>query len=218
VVACALPMVLWSLLVDRVTAIPRPGIDWDAPRRPWRALREISLTKIVGLWATWTGIAAFYFLGRWYWQGNYLFAMNLLAGVLPFLLALSVPYVLWLDRRLIEPRDGAYALGGCWRASRTTRRRWWGICAPGRSRRSSPRSCCRSCRPTGTSSSRATWTASSPPARPRLCADHADVPGRCGVRDGGYVLTMRRSTRISARPAPMRRLGAALICYPARSC
>src|SRR3546814_1014386 len=24
---------------------------------------------------------------------------------------LSIPYVLWLDRRLVEPRDGAYALG-----------------------------------------------------------------------------------------------------------
>src|SRR3546814_14832883 len=29
----------------------------------------------------------------------------------PFVFVLSIPYVLWLDRRLVDPKDGAYALG-----------------------------------------------------------------------------------------------------------
>src|SRR3546814_19871673 len=48
---------------------------------------------------------------RYYWEGNYAFAMDLLVLAAPWLLLVSVPYMLWLDRRLIEPRDGCYAFG-----------------------------------------------------------------------------------------------------------
>jgi hypothetical protein len=52
-----------------------------------------------------------YCIGRWYWDGAYLFSMYVLGvGSIP-LLVLSVPYVLWLDRRLKEPRDGAWHFG-----------------------------------------------------------------------------------------------------------
>lgn len=111
VVACALPMVMWSLLVDRVHRNASTGIDWDMPPRPWRAAFDTALVKIAGLWATWLGIAIFYCLARWYWQGNYHFAMDLFAWSAPGLLLLSVPYVTWLDRRLKEPRDATYAFG-----------------------------------------------------------------------------------------------------------
>ncbi|WP_324751081.1 isoprenylcysteine carboxylmethyltransferase family protein [Sphingomonas sp. LY54] len=110
-VACGVPMVAWSLLVDKVHRNASTGIDWQVPPRPWSESFDISLAKIVGLWATWAGIASLYCIARWYWDGNYLFAMNVLGvGSLP-LLVLSVPYVLWLDRRLKEPRDGAWQLG-----------------------------------------------------------------------------------------------------------
>jgi protein-S-isoprenylcysteine O-methyltransferase Ste14 len=56
-------------------------------------------------------IAAVYFLGRWYWVGNYLYAMRVLSLVLVPLLLASIPYVLWLERWLVEPRDGAWAVG-----------------------------------------------------------------------------------------------------------
>ncbi len=110
-VACGLPMVLWSLFIDRVHRNPSTGIDWDAPPRPLRETVDISLTKLAGLWTTWCVLAIFYAVGRWYWQSTYLFAMDFLLIAAPVLVVLSVPYVLWLDRRLIEPRDGAYALG-----------------------------------------------------------------------------------------------------------
>jgi len=37
--------------------------------------------------------------------------MEMLAAAAPVLVALSIPYVLWLDRRLADPRDGAHAFG-----------------------------------------------------------------------------------------------------------
>lgn len=107
---CGLPMVLWSLLVDKVHRNPSTGIDWSL-RRPWNESIDISMVKLAGLWATWGIIATFYAVGRWYWQGNYLFAMEFLMAVTPWMVGLSIPYVLWLDRRMVEPRDGAHAFG-----------------------------------------------------------------------------------------------------------
>lgn len=111
VIACGLPMILWSLLVDKVHRNPSTGIDWQAPPRPWRAVLDISLVKIAGLWATWLAIAIFYCLARWYWSGNYHYSMNLFMGAAPWLVLFSVPYVVWLDRRLVEPRDATHAFG-----------------------------------------------------------------------------------------------------------
>jgi protein-S-isoprenylcysteine O-methyltransferase Ste14 len=111
VVACGVPMALWSLLIDKVQRNPSTGIDWQGPPRTWRDARDTAAVKIAGLWATWAIVGFVYFLGRWYWRGDYLFAMDTLGAALPLLLIGSVPYVWWLDRRLIEPRDGAWAFG-----------------------------------------------------------------------------------------------------------
>jgi protein-S-isoprenylcysteine O-methyltransferase Ste14 len=111
VLACGVPMLLWSLLVDRVHRAPTTGIDWDKPARPFGETFDASITKLAGLWTTWGLIALFYGIGRWYWADNYLFAMQFMMVALPLLLVLSVPYVLWLDRKLVEPCDGAWAFG-----------------------------------------------------------------------------------------------------------
>ena len=111
VVCCGLPMVLWSLIVDRVHRNPSTGLDWSRPLTPWRETVDVSLVKLTGLWATWGAIAIVYCTGRWYWDGDYLFAMDVLQGAVPVILPLSIPYVLWIDRRLAEPRDGAFAFG-----------------------------------------------------------------------------------------------------------
>lgn len=110
-IACGVPMVLWSLLIDKVHRSPSTGIDWDAPPRPLKDTIDISLVKITGLWTIWAVIACAYCIARWYWRGNYLYAMELLAWSAVPMLLLSVPYVLWLDRRLVEPRDGAWHFG-----------------------------------------------------------------------------------------------------------
>jgi len=109
-IASGLPMVLVSILVDKVHLRPSTGIDWANPR-PLRDVIDGSITKIAGLWATWALIGFIYCVGRWYWRGNYLFAMDLMRDAAPVLFVGAVPYVLWLDRVLINPRDGAWHFG-----------------------------------------------------------------------------------------------------------
>ena len=105
-----LPMVLWSVFVDKVHRRASTGIDWSRPRS-LASVRDISITKIAGLWGTWAIIGCLYCLARWYWGGQYLFAMQVLGAAIVPLLVLSVPYVLWLDRVMVNPKDHAWHFG-----------------------------------------------------------------------------------------------------------
>ena len=109
-VASGLPMVLWSVFVDKVHRNPSNGLAWDA-KRDGHATRNISFTKLTGLWATWAVLAALYAIGRWYWDGQYLFAMKVLGFAAVPALVLSIPYILWLDRRMKDPRDATWHFG-----------------------------------------------------------------------------------------------------------
>ena len=104
VAACGLPMVLWSLFVDKVHRRPSTGLDWSL-KRPVADVLDTSIIKIAGLWATWAGIAALYMLCRWYWAGNYLFSMEVFTLIAIPLVIASVPYVVWLDRYMVSPRE-----------------------------------------------------------------------------------------------------------------
>ncbi|VWX52774.1 isoprenylcysteine carboxylmethyltransferase family protein [Novosphingobium sp. 9U] len=106
----ALPMVAWSLLVDKVHRRPSTGIDWSL-RGAWRETFDVSITKLAGYWATWAAIGFSYCLGRWYWDGQYLFAMDVIGTFAVPMFVLSVPYVLWLDRKLVDPRDATWHFG-----------------------------------------------------------------------------------------------------------
>jgi protein-S-isoprenylcysteine O-methyltransferase Ste14 len=110
-VACGVPMLLWSIFVDKVHRSPSTGLDWANPPRALKDVSDVSLVKIVGLWAIWGIIGSLYCIARWYWDGAYLFAMYVLGAAAIPMVVLSVPYVLWLDRRLAEPRDGAWHFG-----------------------------------------------------------------------------------------------------------
>jgi protein-S-isoprenylcysteine O-methyltransferase Ste14 len=110
IACCGVPMVLWSLIVDKVHRAPSTGIDW-ATRAALRDTIDVSVTKLAGLSATWAGIALIYATGRFYWQGNFAFAMWCFGYAAPVLFLGSVPYVLWLDRYVVAPKDGAWHLG-----------------------------------------------------------------------------------------------------------
>jgi protein-S-isoprenylcysteine O-methyltransferase Ste14 len=105
-----LPMVLWSVMVDKVHRDPATGIDWSRRRR-FADVVQVSAVKLIGLWLTWALIGAAYCIARWYWVMPYRFAMQVLGAALVPMVVLSVPYVLWLDRRLLEPRDMAWHFG-----------------------------------------------------------------------------------------------------------
>ena len=110
VFVAGLPMVAWSLLVDKVHRRPSTGIDWDTVR-PAGSTLDVSVTKLAGLWATWALIGFIYCIQRYYWRGTWLFAMETIELLAVPMFLLSVPYVLWLDRRLVNPRDGAWHFG-----------------------------------------------------------------------------------------------------------
>jgi protein-S-isoprenylcysteine O-methyltransferase Ste14 len=105
-----LPMIAVTLLVDKAHRRRSTGIDWSRPRR-LRDTIEVSAIKIAGLWLTWLIIAGLYCLARWYWAEPYLFSMRVLGAAAIPLFVLCVPYVLWLDRVLVEPRDAAWHFG-----------------------------------------------------------------------------------------------------------
>ncbi len=109
-------MVLWSLLVDKVHKRASTGIDWSLAR-PVADVLDTSIVKLAGLWATWAVIAVVYMLCRWYWSGLYLFSMQVFTLLAIPLVLFSVPYVVWLDRYLVDPRDGSWHFGA-WIAGR----------------------------------------------------------------------------------------------------
>ena len=104
------PMAVWSVLVDRVHLRPSTGIDWSLKRSVADVL-PVSCIKITALWATFAILAGLYCLCRWYWDGQYLFAMQVLGVAAIPLAVLCVPYVIWLDRHMIEPRDASWHFG-----------------------------------------------------------------------------------------------------------
>lgn len=108
--ACGIPMVLWSVLVDKVHLNPSTGLDWSA-KKPWRETIDISMTKLAGLWITWAGIALIYGTFRFYWDGGFAFAMWFLGMAAPLVGVLSIPYIIILDRYAVKPKDGCWALG-----------------------------------------------------------------------------------------------------------
>lgn len=107
---CGITMSLWSVLVDKVHRNPSTGLDWNNPKTLAETI-DTSATKLAGLWVTWAVLAVLYGLGRWYWDGQYLFSMRMLGMAAGPMVILSVPYVLWLDRHMIKPRDHSWHFG-----------------------------------------------------------------------------------------------------------
>lgn len=103
-------MVFWSLLKDKVHLRKSTGIDWKNPK-PFKETVDVSIVKLAGLWGTWGLIAIIYCIGRWYWTGQYQFSMQMMEMTAPWLLAISIPYIMFLDRYFTEPRDGAWHFG-----------------------------------------------------------------------------------------------------------
>lgn len=110
--ALALPMIGVECLVFRVhESIVNPS-----------AARRLDLhrvcVKLVGLYAAFSAIALGYWLFPEYASGFYEPYFRVLGGIWPGLVALAVPYFLWLDRRTPEPHDG------CWHAGMAVLGRW----------------------------------------------------------------------------------------------
>jgi Isoprenylcysteine carboxyl methyltransferase (ICMT) family len=110
VLVAGIPMIAWSIFVDKVHLRPSTGIDWSL-RRNVRDIIDISITKLAGLWSTWALIGLVYCTQRFYWRDTWLFAMDVIGWITIPMFVLSVPYVIWLDRHLVNPRDGSWHFG-----------------------------------------------------------------------------------------------------------
>ena len=108
--AAALPMAAWSVLVDKVHRRPSTGLDWSLVRSR-KPDRGVTLVKLAGLWATWAIIACLYCLCRWYWDGQYVFSIQVLAYAAIPLVVLSLPYMFWIDGALVKQRDHTWHFG-----------------------------------------------------------------------------------------------------------
>ncbi len=114
--SAAVPMVLWLLLFERVYRSPTTGLDFSAPR-PLSETLATTKVKLVGLWSTWAVLGLFYFSFGAYRSPRYDFFFDLLTDLIPVIIAVSVLYVLFVDRYMREPRDtlwytGHWILGG----------------------------------------------------------------------------------------------------------
>ncbi len=119
VAICAIPMVSWSLFVDKVHLRPSTGLDWSL-KRPVSEVLDDSILKITGLWVTWGLIALIYGMFRFWWTNQYAnfpFSMTMFEKASIPLVLLSIPYVVWLDRNMVNRREGAWHLGA-WVAGR----------------------------------------------------------------------------------------------------
>ena len=116
--AVILPMVVWTVLVERVHLRESTGIDWSRPR-PWRDVLRTSAVKWVGLAATVFVIGLIYFAVRSYKAAGFQPYFYVLQNALPYAVPLAMGYVAWVDRYQRQPKDGYYQAGlwvmGRWR-------------------------------------------------------------------------------------------------------
>jgi protein-S-isoprenylcysteine O-methyltransferase Ste14 len=106
----AVPMILWTTLVERAYRSPTVEMDFAKPR-PLAETLATTRVKLVGLWATWAIIGAFYALIRHYEAPRYNFYFDLLRDAAIPLFLLSIPYVFLVDRYMLNPRDSLWQAG-----------------------------------------------------------------------------------------------------------
>jgi protein-S-isoprenylcysteine O-methyltransferase Ste14 len=113
-VAAALPIAVFDLAVLGVHRRESAGLGPPGPVVPERVA-----VKLIGLLATLAVTAAVYATLPLYRQPMFAPFMAVAILLLPVALVLAVPYFVWVDRRMRDPRDGYLELGqlvlGRWR-------------------------------------------------------------------------------------------------------
>ncbi|WP_119169025.1 methyltransferase family protein [Algihabitans albus] len=113
--AAAVPMVLYSLLVERVHRRASTGLNWAAPR-PLAETIATTRIKLAGLAATWALIALFYFSVTSYQGEEFAAYLGILRAIWLPLVLLAALYVFLVDRYATDPHDelwhfGRFAIG-----------------------------------------------------------------------------------------------------------
>ncbi len=108
--ATAAPMILWSVLVDRVHRNASTGLDFSRPRA-WPEVWEITRVKVIGLGATFAAMAVAYATFSNYADPSFNYYFLLLGYAGPALFAMGVPYIALTTRYMVQPKDGLWHFG-----------------------------------------------------------------------------------------------------------
>ncbi len=106
----AAAMVVWELAVRRTYLRPSSGLDFSRAS-PWRETLQRSAVKLVGLWSAWLAVGAIYRFLPFYDGDGFKPFLAALTAIAPYLFALSIPYVVLVDRHMREPRDENWHFG-----------------------------------------------------------------------------------------------------------
>jgi len=106
----ALPMVVWSVVIEKAYARTSTGLCFTL-ERPISEVLKISCVKIVGLAFTLFCGYVFYHYAWWYGDAGYRFYFDLLVSALPYLLVLAPPYVVVTSRYMVKPKDALWHFG-----------------------------------------------------------------------------------------------------------
>lgn len=107
--AAALPMILYDVLRLKVHERRSAGMNLERGLR--RTDHGRSAVKLVGLLGTLLAVATAYGVFREYHGKFYYPFWNLLGVIAAPFFVLAYPYIVWVDRRMPEPRDGFWHVG-----------------------------------------------------------------------------------------------------------
>jgi len=110
IASAVLPMVVYSVVVDRVHRNPSTGLDWSSPR-PWGEVWQTTRIKWLGLSAAVVCLGVVYFSVRYYRAAGFALYFEFFERFSLWLLPLSLTYVAWVDRFMVKPRDGYWHAG-----------------------------------------------------------------------------------------------------------
>jgi protein-S-isoprenylcysteine O-methyltransferase Ste14 len=112
--AAVVPMVLLDLLVLRVHQRPSTGLVWAQAQMAGpmdRSAVKRVLVKLIGLTGTIAAIGICYWLFPVYQERFYWPYWTALREAGPWLIAATVPYFFYVDRRMADPHDGYWQAG-----------------------------------------------------------------------------------------------------------
>jgi len=106
----ALPMIIWTIGVEKVHLRQSTGLDFSI-RRSAAEVWPLTWVKLIGLGATLALIGLGYFSFKFYAGGEHAFYFGTLYITLPALLLLAPSYISFINRHMVEPHDGLWHFG-----------------------------------------------------------------------------------------------------------
>lgn len=106
----ALTMAGYELAIRKVHLNPSTGLDFNL-RHPLRASIHRTIVKTLAHWSAWCLVAIYYWLFKEFHQAWLADFFNFLSLLLPVIAVLTPFYILFVDRRQVDPYDASWHAG-----------------------------------------------------------------------------------------------------------